>query len=408
MDVSSPRRLRGATLADGRVVDVVLDGETVGAVTEAAAGAPLEDGDLDLGGFLLLAAPADPHTHLDKALSWDAIRPVSGDLETAIASWTDFIRGTTEDEIRGRAVRAIERYVANGTTALRTHVDVPSEGDPARGVRAVAAARAQFAGIVDIEIVALAARDIDPARVEAALAAGADLVGGAPHLATDEGADLARLLDVAERHGVGVDIHADEALRHGDTLRLMSRRTADWTVTRTASHCVRLSMMTADELDPLLAEVAAAGIGVVANPLTNLYLQGWDDPVAMPRGVAPVGRLRRAGVTTAAGGDNMRDPFNPVGRADAFETAMLLVATTHVSIDEAWDAVTDAARTVMGLPAAGPVPGRRAELLAVRADSLADAVAFAPAERIVFSRGRVVARIDTTRWMAPRAQEEAR
>ncbi|WP_029151195.1 amidohydrolase family protein [Microbacterium indicum] len=405
MQISPPIRLRGVALADGSVVDVALEDGLVASV-EPASDAPFAPGDEDLRGHLLLAAPADPHTHLDKALSWSAIRPPSGDLPTAIASWVEYIQTIDADEIHGRASRAVAEYLANGTTALRSHVDVPSEGDPTRGVRAVARVRDEFAGLVDIEIVALAGRDIDPARVEAALDAGADLVGGAPHLAADEAADFDRLIGIAERRGVGVDFHADEALRHGGTLRLLAERTAGWTVTRSAGHCVRLSMLESDELDPLLADVAAAGIGVIANPITNLYLQGWDDDVATPRGIAPVNRLRAAGVLTAAGGDNIRDPFNPMGRADAFETAMLLVTAGHVPIDEAWAAVSSDARAVMGLPAAGPEAGLRADLLAVRAGSLADAIATAPADRIVISRGRIVARTETSRWMLPRAHQE--
>ncbi|WP_110590000.1 amidohydrolase family protein [Microbacterium suaedae] len=405
MSSFSPRRLRRATLADGQVVDVEIDADKVGLVRPAST-APLALDDLDLEGWLLLAAPADPHTHLDKALSWDAIQPPSGDLDRAIASWLDYSSGVDEDEIHDRSLQAIERYLGNGTTAIRTHVDVPAEGDATRGVRAVARAREAFAGLIDVEIVALAGREIDPARMESALAAGADLVGGAPHLAPDEGGDLEALLRLAERHGVGVDFHADEALRHGTTLAHLSRRTRDWSVTRTASHCVRLSMLDDAELAPLLIDAARAGVGVIANPMTNLYLQGWGDPVATPRGIAPIRKLRAAGVVTAAGGDNVRDPFNPLGRADPFETAMLLVVAAHLSIEEAWDAVSASARRVMGLPPAGPVDGLRADLLAVRADSLAEAVASAPADRIVISRGRVVARADTTRWMVPRTRKE--
>ncbi|MGO3319152.1 MAG: cytosine deaminase [Microbacterium gubbeenense] len=405
MDLNSVRRLRRATLADGRLVDLTMVGETVGDVRAAAPGA-LEQGDLDLDGWLLLTAPADPHTHLDKALSWDAIQPGSGDLETAISSWLAYIGTVDEDEIFARAIRALERYVHNGTTALRSHVDVPLEGDPARGVRAVARAREAFADRIDIQIVALAARGIDSERVDAALAAGADLVGGAPHLSDDERGDLERLLAVAERHGVGVDIHADEALRGGDTLEMLARRTHGWTSSRTASHCVRLSMLPDDELDPLLGLVAEARVGIIANPITNLYLQGWADPVATPRGIAPLERIRAAGIMAAAGGDNVRDPFNPMGRADAFETAMLLITAGHVPIDAAWDAVSSGARAVMGLPQAGPEAGLRADLLAVRAESLADAIATAPADRIVISRGRTIAHTESTRWMLPRRQED--
>ena len=56
------------------------------------------------------------------------------------------------------------------------------------------------------------------------------------------------------------------------------------------------------------------------------------------------------------------------------------------------DAVTSGARDVMGLPIAGPIPGARADLVAIRAASLGDAVAFASADRIVLHRGRVVSR----------------
>lgn len=406
MHVSAPSTLRGATLDDGRLVDIAIVDDAVVSVHPAEPG-PLRDGELDARGYLVLTAPADPHTHLDKALSWQPIQPPSGDLETAIASWLAYSATIDSAEIHSRAVRVIEEYVSHGVTALRTHVDVPCEGDILRGVRALVRARDEFAEIADIEIVALPGRDTTSAQLEAALDAGADLVGGAPHLAVDETADVNRLIDVAERRGVGIDIHADEALRHGTTLATLAERTAGWSVTRSAGHCVRLSMLPDEELTPLLGRVAAAGIGVIANPLTNLYLQGWDDPVATPRGIAPVNRLRAAGVLTAAGGDNVRDPFNPMGRADAFETAMLLVAAAHVPIREAWAAVSSDARRVMGLPQAGPEAGRRADLLGVRASSLAEALATAPADRFVISRGRLVARTQTVRWAAPRTLKEA-
>lgn len=107
--------------------------------------------------------------------------------------------------------------------------------------------------------------------------------------------------------------------------------------------------------------------------------------------------LLTAGVPLAAGADNVRDPFNPLGRSDALETAMLAVIAGHLTIDEAWACVSDGARRVMGLPAAGPTPGARADLLAVRAASLAEAVAVAPADRVVLHRGRVVAHTSSTR-----------
>ena len=88
--------------------------------------------------------------------------------------------------------------------------------------------------------------------------------------------------------------------------------------------------------------VAAAGIAVVALPATNLYLQGREHQQAMPRGVTAVRALLAAGVTVAAGADNLQDPFNPMGRACPFETAALMVLTAHLQTDDAWAAVSDA------------------------------------------------------------------
>ena len=52
--------------------------------------------------------------------------------------------------------------------------------------------------------------------------------------------------------------------------------------------------------------MAAAGIGVVTLPHTNLWLGGHgQQPV--PRGLTAVDALRGAGVAVAAGADNLQD-----------------------------------------------------------------------------------------------------
>ena len=64
----------------------------------------------------------------------------------------------------------------------------------------------------------------------------------------------------------------------------------------------------------------------------------------------------------------------------------------HLQVGEAFAAVTDGARTAMGLPVVTIAPGYPAELLAVPGDGLADAIARAGDERIVWHHGRIVAR----------------
>ncbi|GAA0967039.1 amidohydrolase family protein [Frigoribacterium faeni] len=403
--------LRNAALPDGSTVDVRIEGDTVAAVLPAGT-APAAPGSetLDLAGHVLLTAPAEPHAHLDKALSWDAIRPPMGDLELAIASWRVYAATMTVDDIADRARRQLLAMLAQGTTAVRTHVDVLLGGDATRGAEALVRVRDELRDLIDVEIVALASQDSPDSDVEAVLDLGVDLIGGAPHLSRDPQGDLHRLLDLAERRGVGVDLHTDESLDGAVTLDAFARRVVDWTTTVSAGHCSRLGSMPVEQRDEVIAAVRAADIGIIANPITNLYLQGWDRPVSTPRGLTALRPLLDAGVRLAAGADNVRDPFNPLGRSDALETAMLLVTAGHLTIDEAYAAVSDSARSVMGLPQAGAVVGARAEFLAIRASSLADVVASASPDRFAVHAGRLVAASRVTREVAdpaPTAAEHA-
>ncbi len=404
--------LVGATLADGTVVDVTIAGGVIEDVVPVGARTAIDAVTIDLDGYVLLTAPAEPHAHLDKALTFDAIAPPAGGLAEAVASFHAFAHIETQRSITERGRAALLRMLAAGTTAVRTHVNAYPGDDALRGVHAMVALREEFRDLLDLEVVALPSWDTPGSWTEDALDAGADLVGGAPHMAPEPLVALDALLDIAERRGCGVDLHTDESLHGPDTLLRYAQRTADWRVVRSAGHCVRLGMMGPAELAPVVTAVRDAGIGIITLPITNLYLQGRDHAVATPRGLTAVRALLDAGVKLAAGADNLRDPFNPMGRGDALETASLLVTAGHLGIDEAVHAITDGARDVLGLPKAGPRVGAAAELLAVRASSLGEAVAFAPADRIVFHQGRVVAtsHVSTTiahpRATAPRPTEE--
>jgi len=408
-------RLTDATLADGSRVDVEITGDTVTAVTPAGSG----DGDshisrrrttgadpdstLNLDGFLLLTAPAEPHAHLDKALSWDLIEPPMGDLVLAIESWKRYSAGMTTESIADRARQQALAMLANGITAIRCHVDLLSGDEPMRGVRALVQVRDELRELLDLELVALAGPNVPSGQVLEALELGVDLVGGAPHLADDPDADLRRLLAIATSQGVGVDMHTDESLDGALTLRTLASVVRDWPSTQpvTAGHCVRLGTLEQAELAEVVAEIVRSDIGIVTLPITNLYLQGWEHPVSTPRGLTAVRALLDAGARLGACADNVRDPFNPVGRSDALETASLLVTAGHLTLDEAYAAVSSGARSVMSLPEAGVVVGAKAELLAVRGVNLSDVVANASADRYVVHAGRLVAQSEVTRHIAP-------
>ena len=390
--------LRSVTLPDGAVGDVrCVDGriDAVATTIAPAAGETIED----LAGWLVLPAPAEPHAHLDKALTADRVPNLRGDLPGAIAAWTAYRPNLTFDDIVERAETAARLLLANGCTAIRTHVDV-ADDVKLRCVEALVEVRRRLADVLNLQIVALLAPWADWGLLAEAIAAGADVVGGCPHIADDPTKMQLHCLDVAGEHDRPIDLHTDEHLNaEGLDLRAMAawvRRTG-FIRPVTASHCCSLGVQDDETQRAVAAEVAEARVAVVTLPQTNLFLQGRDHTSAVPRGLTALRPLLDAGATLAAGADNLQDPFNTVGRGDPLETASLLVMAGHLLPHEAYTAITDGARRAMGLPSVAVAAGAPAELMIVRAASLRAAVAAAPMDRIVVHRGRVVARTTTAR-----------
>ena len=351
-----------------------------------------------LEGYLVLPAAVEAHAHLDKAFLADRIANPTGDLRGAIEAMERNRGSLTVADVIARAVRAAELMARNGFRAVRTHADVTTDNG-LRSVEGLIEVRRRVAEIIDREIVALCGWPVlgragadQRALLRDALDLGADLVGGCPHL-EEEGTRPATeyLLGVAVERELAVDLHTDETLDPGIRgLADLAEIVADgFPHPVTASHCVSLSMVPSDEQRRVAEQVAAAGIGVIALPHTNLYLQGRGH-VPMPRGLTAVAALREAGVTVAAGGDNLQDPFNPLGRGCPLETAGLMMLTCHLSAPDAYDAVSASAAMVTGRAPADVEVGAPADLLAVRADSLRHAIAFTPEDRIALRGGREI------------------
>jgi cytosine deaminase len=399
--------LSNATLPDGTAADVRLDG---GRIAELAAGGTLGGPPVtDLSGYVLLPAPAEPHAHLDKALSADRVRLAADDLDTAIAAWHDHRRHLGADDIARRAETAARMALARGVTAVRTHVDV-GEGIELRAAQALIDVRERLRPLMDIQIVALSyplagggQAAENRALVREALRLGADVVGGAPHIDPDPVGHMEFCLAVAEEFGRPVDLHMDE---HTEAASLdlveLTRLTADgFAQPVTASHCVSLGLQPADVQRRVAADVARAGLGVVACPGTNLHLQARGVRSATPRAITALRALLEAGVTVAGGGDNVQDVFHPLGCGDALQTAALLVLAGQLDVQTAYRLVSDGARAVMGLPVGTLAAGQPAELIAVAGGSLAEIIATATEDRLVFRRGRLVARTRVMREGEP-------
>ena len=407
--------LIGATTADGATVDVRIEGDRIVAVGDLER-LPT-DRVQDLAGFMLLPAPAEPHAHLDKALTADRVINTTGDLLGAITAWQAAWPSLTKEDIADRARRAALSGVANGLTAIRSHGDLSSVIG-LRSMEALVEVRDALRDIVDIQVVALIALPTaglagaeHRALLREALDMGVDIAGGCPHLDDDRTGCLDACLQAAADAGRPIDLHTDETLDpevlgFRDFARLVS--TSGFAFGATASHCVSLGMQDEYTQHAVAAEVAEAGIAVVTLPQTNLFLQGHAHRSAMPRGLTAIRPLLDAGVIVAGGADNVQDPFNTMGRADPLETAALLVMVGHLLPHEAYEAVSTSARAAMGLEPVSIAAGSPAELLAVRARTLREAIATAHPDRLVYHRGRLVAQTCSTTTFCDRVADTER
>lgn len=393
-------------LSDGRRVDIAVRNGRIESVLPTGE---QRDGLVhDLGGWLLLPPMAEPHAHLDKALTAEQVPNPRGDLGGAIEAWiaaADAGVFTPDDMVR-RIGEALDKLLLSGVTAVRSHINCGS-GAGIWHLQAAQEAAAGHRDLMDIEFVALThspmvgiGSEENRRALAAAVEAGVDLVGGCPHLELDGDGAIGHALDVATAAGVPVDLHTDETLNPDMlTLRSLARRVIDRGMEGrvAASHCVSLGVQPEDVQEAVAASVAEAGIAIVPLPQTNLFLQGRDHPVSTPRGLTAIAALRAAGALVAAGGDNVQDPFNLVGRSDPLETAALLVMAGHVLPDDAYEMVSNNVRLAMRLDPVRFEPGDPADFVAIDAPSVRGAVADAPCDRTVFHAGRLVAESRTSR-----------
>nr|WP_059012824.1 amidohydrolase family protein [Streptomyces specialis] len=377
--------LSGPRLVDGRTVDVRLSGGRIEAVGTPGSLSP-PDGDggarLDLTGYLLLPAPVEPHAHHDTALT------AAG---TGTAPPPD-----TPGDLRRRVTEAALAQLGHGATAQRSHVRV---GD-ALGLTALEAvldARRALRGLADLSTVAaprlltgLAGAD-NRAQTQDAAKLGADALGGCPDLDPDPAGSLDVLLDVAGEHGRAVDLHTE-----GDDPARLARLASAAAAHRpgvTIGPCTGLSLLPPAVAARAADRLAAAGITVVCVPQGPCALSPGHRPV---RATTPVRLLTGAGVRVVAGGGALRDAANPVGRGDPLEAAFLLAPRGGGGAGGAHAAGGGRARGALGLPEVRIDAGFPAELLAVRGETVAEALSLAYS-RLVIHRGRIVARPSAVR-----------
>ncbi|WP_327677969.1 hydrolase [Kitasatospora sp. NBC_00458] len=379
--------LTDARLADGRVVDVRISGDRIQAVGTSGGLGPLPalpgaptvttGARIDLRGYLLLPAPAEAHAHYDVAFSAALPAPPP----------------ETPADLTRRVTEAALTSLGYGATAQRTHVRI-GDVHGLRRLEAVLTARQALRGLAELQAVAMprlltgrAGAD-GRAQLRDALKLGATAAGGCPELDPDPAGFVQVLLEAAREADCPVDLHT------------------------TAADPVQLARL-AGVLGPLRPRVVLGPCGSLAKGASAVLASSGVRVVCLPQnsgcsglegrsdGLRPavLRELVEARVPLVAGSGSLRDGANPVGRADPLEAAYLLAAGGALSPEAAYDAVSNQARAALGLPPVRVDAGFPAELLAVRGDSLAGALAGGHSRLVVHS-GRVVSRTSAVREFA--------
>ena len=397
--------IKNATLPDGRTgIDVLVrDGRI------AALGPALQAGDepqvIDAAGQLLSPPFVDAHFHMDATLSHGLPRVnASGTLLEGITLWGELKPQLTQEALAERALQYCDWAVAKGLLAIRSHVDICD--DRLLAVEALLHVRERVKPYLDLQLVAFPQDGLlrSPnalTNLKRALDKGVDVVGGIPHFerTSDQGAESVKILcELAAERGLRVDMHCDESddplSRHIETLAFHTQRLGLHGRV-TGSHLTSMHSMDNYYVSKLLPLIAEAGVGIVANPLINITLQGRHDTYPKRRGMTRVPELMAHGVNVAFGHDCVMDPWYSLGSGDMLEVAHmgLHVAqmTSQRGMRACFDAVTANAAKIMGLQGYGLEPGCDASFVWLQARDPVEAIRLRATRLRVYRRGRLLA-----------------
>jgi len=324
---------------DGDFVDIAVRGDRIATIEPRIRCDAVSDvdgeGSFAFGGFV------DTHIHLDKACILDRCAICEGTLSEAVQEVAKAKVSFKEADVYSRAARVVEKAISHGTTRMRTFVEI----DPRAGFRsfeAIKRIRGDYAFAIDIEICVFAQDGLtnEPQTydmLDAALADGADLVGGCPYTDPSPGPHVDMIFALASKHNVAVDFHLDFSL---DPDRTDLPKVIDatlrhgWQGRVSIGHVTNLSAMPQAQLLAIADRLARAGIALAVLPATDLFLMGRGQDRLVPRGVAPAHLLAGRGVATSIATNNILNPFTPYGDASLIRMANLYANVAQLSRDD--------------------------------------------------------------------------
>ena len=398
----------GRRRSESELIDIIIrDGRVAAILPEGEA--PVAEVEVDAAGNLVTESFVNTHLHLDKVFTLRQLGDAAladyqsgemGKAMSAIETAASVKEGQSNEMMLAAGRRAVAMAVYYGNTHIRALADVDSKAGT-RGVEVLVELRDEFAGLVELQVVAFAQDGIirEPGTEEllrSAMAIGADVVGGIPWIEYTE-ADMAEhvriVFDIAVENDAPVSMLLDDAGDPGlRTLEMMATEAIrrGWVGRALAHHARAMELYPDPYFERLIALLRRADVAVVSDPHTG--------PLH-----ARVRELIAAGINVSLGQDDISDAYYAFGRNNMLEVAFLgahlLWMMSEPDMDLLYDAITVNPAVAIGLANHRLAIGNEANLVVVEGENLAETLRFHAAPRAVISHGRLVDR-DAMRALA--------
>jgi cytosine deaminase len=369
---------------------------------------------VDVGGRLVTTGFVDTHIHLDKSCILDRCHSGRGDIAEAISEAAKAKASFTPDDVNARAKRTLEKAILQGTSHMRTHLEV----DPGVGLRSldgVLPLVREYAWAIDLEICVFPQEGLlnnpgtDELMVEA-LKRGCRVVGAAPYTDSDPRGQIDRVFEMAREFDVDIDMHLDFGTTADNmTFDHVCRRTDENSYGGRVAigHVTQATSLSVAGFAAMAKRLAGAGVALTVLPSTDLYLmgRGHTHDHNAPRGVVPAHKLLHHGVNCSLSTNNVLNPFTPFGDCSLIRMANLYANICQVGatadMEECFHMVTRRPAELMRLSDYGIEVGKSADFVVLDAFEPALAVAEVAPVLYAFKRGRMTVSREPAKLLRP-------
>jgi cytosine deaminase len=376
------RNARVIDRADDGLLDIAVEQGRIAAIGHdlSAAGETY-----DAEGRLVCAGLIESHIHLDKSRIADRCPLPNGRRVNPVTMVAPLKPGWTVEDVYGRAEKTLHECLVNGTTRMRTQVEI-DPGIGLRGFEAVRTLAADYRWAIDIELCVFPQDGLTnyPGTEEllvAALKQGAPVLGAAPRYDSDPTAQIDRIFALAREFDVDLDLHLDvgDSPAHMDVYRVLELTEQYQRGGRVVvGHMAKLSLLPPVELGAMARRLRDAGIAVTVLPATDLYLMGRERDHAVVR--------------CALSSNNILNAATPYGDCSLIRIANLhaniLQIAAPAELRELFLMLTEHSAKLLNLRDYGLTPGNPADLVVIDAATPEQAVAEIRPPLAVWKHGR--------------------